>query len=141
SQAISWGDEPQPIPDDFTHDSQPDPNAVTASHSAYRWDDPAPDGAPAASSATTAADDADEYSFSPDPVAPAPAPEPSDVAAAEDGGTLFEGDDAASTKLERARAYLDMGDVEGARGMLEEVASEGNSGQRAEAKRLLDEIR
>jgi pilus assembly protein FimV len=49
--------------------------------------------------------------------------------------------DAASTKLELARAYLDMGDVEGARGMLEEVVSEGNPGQRAEAKRLLDEIR
>jgi pilus assembly protein FimV len=49
--------------------------------------------------------------------------------------------DAASTKLELARAYLDMGDVEGARGMLEEVVNEGNPGQRAEAKRLLDEIR
>ena len=49
--------------------------------------------------------------------------------------------DAASTKLELARAYLDMGDVDGARGMLEEVVSEGNPGQRAEAKRLLDEIR
>jgi FimV-like protein len=34
-----------------------------------------------------------------------------------------------------------MGDVEGARGMLEEVVNEGNPGQRAEAKRLLDEIR
>jgi pilus assembly protein FimV len=51
------------------------------------------------------------------------------------------GDDAAATKLELARAYLDMGDVEGARGMLEEVVGEGNAGQRSEAKRLLDEIR
>lgn len=50
-------------------------------------------------------------------------------------------DDAAATKLELARAYLDMGDVEGARGMLEEVVNEGNAGQRAEAKRLLDEVR
>jgi pilus assembly protein FimV len=54
---------------------------------------------------------------------------------------LFVDADAASTKLELARAYLDMGDVDGARGMLEEVVSEGNPGQRAEAKRLLDEIR
>lgn len=53
----------------------------------------------------------------------------------------YGGDDAASTKLELARAYLDMGDVEGARGMLEEVMGEGNAGQRAEARRLLDEIR
>lgn len=53
----------------------------------------------------------------------------------------YGGDDASSTKLELARAYLDMGDVEGARGMLEEVMGEGNAGQRAEARRLLDEIR
>ncbi len=52
-----------------------------------------------------------------------------------------DGDDAAATKLELARAYLDMGDVEGARGMLDEVIGEGNPGQRAEARRLLDEIR
>ncbi len=52
-----------------------------------------------------------------------------------------EADEAASTKLELARAYLDMGDVEGARGMLEEVIGEGNPGQRAEARRLLDDIR
>jgi pilus assembly protein FimV len=52
-----------------------------------------------------------------------------------------DGDEAAATKLELARAYLDMGDVEGARGMLEEVIGEGNPGQRAEARRLLDEIR
>ena len=53
----------------------------------------------------------------------------------------LDADDAAATKLELARAYLDMGDVEGARGMLEEVVNEGNAGQRSEAKRLLDEIR
>jgi pilus assembly protein FimV len=57
------------------------------------------------------------------------------------GGVALDSDDAAATKLELARAYLDMGDVEGARGMLEEVVNEGNAGQRSEAKRLLDEIR
>lgn len=49
--------------------------------------------------------------------------------------------EAAATKLELARAYLDMGDVEGARGMLEEVTQEGTSEQRQDARRLLDEIR
>ena len=66
-----------------------------------------------------------------------PAAEPETAPASFEYG----GDDAASTKLELARAYLDMGDVEGARGMLEEVMGEGNAGQRAEARRLLDEIR
>lgn len=67
--------------------------------------------------------------------APAATPPAVDLAADEGG------DDAAATKLELARAYLDMGDVEGARGMLEEVVGEGNPGQRSEARRLLDEIR
>ncbi len=45
--------------------------------------------------------------------------------------------DVAATKLELARAYLDMGDAEGARGMLEEVLIEGNADQRQEAETLL----
>ena len=48
--------------------------------------------------------------------------------------------DAATTKLELARAYLDMGDAEGARGMLEEVLGEGTAAQRNEARQLLDGI-
>jgi pilus assembly protein FimV len=56
---------------------------------------------------------------------------------ASDGGN----DESAAIKLELALAYLDMGDVEGARGMLQEVVNEGNQGQRSEARRLLDEIR
>jgi pilus assembly protein FimV len=45
------------------------------------------------------------------------------------------------TKLDLARAYMDLGDPDGARSILEEVLGEGNSGQRAEAQRLLDSIR
>lgn len=44
-----------------------------------------------------------------------------------------------STKLDLARAYLDMGDVEGARSTLEEVMVEGNDDQRREAETLLHE--
>lgn len=42
-----------------------------------------------------------------------------------------------STKLDLARAYLDMGDIEGARSTLEEVVVEGNDDQRREAQQLL----
>jgi pilus assembly protein FimV len=59
----------------------------------------------------------------------------------EDLGIDLGNEDAAATKLELARAYLDMGDVDGARGMLEEVTGEGNPAQRAEARSLLDSIR
>ena len=48
--------------------------------------------------------------------------------------------DEVSTKLDLARAFIDMGDTEGARGSLEEVVSEGNDEQKAEAKALLDSI-
>jgi pilus assembly protein FimV len=44
------------------------------------------------------------------------------------------------TKLDLARAYMDMGDPDGARSILQEVLDEGNSNQKQEAQRLLDSI-
>jgi pilus assembly protein FimV len=44
------------------------------------------------------------------------------------------------TKLDLARAYIDMGDPDGARSILAEVLAEGNDGQKQEAQRLLDAI-
>jgi pilus assembly protein FimV len=41
------------------------------------------------------------------------------------------------TKLDLARAYMDMGDPEGARSILEEVLQEGNAAQKQEAQRLV----
>lgn len=48
--------------------------------------------------------------------------------------------DEAATKLDLARAYIDMGDTEGAKDILSEVVSEGNDEQRNEAKQLLKRI-
>ncbi len=45
------------------------------------------------------------------------------------------------TKLDLARAYMDMGDPDGARSILEEVIQEGNPNQKQEANRLLESIR
>jgi len=44
-----------------------------------------------------------------------------------------------NTKLDLARAYLEMGDKEGAREILQEVAGEGDANQKDEAKKLLSE--
>jgi pilus assembly protein FimV len=44
------------------------------------------------------------------------------------------------TKLDLARAYVDMGDPDGARSILEEVLKEGSSSQRQEAQRLLESL-
>ena len=44
------------------------------------------------------------------------------------------------TKLDLARAYLDMGDPDGARAILEEVMSEGSPSQKSEAQRLVETL-
>jgi pilus assembly protein FimV len=45
------------------------------------------------------------------------------------------------TKLDLARAYMDMGDPDGARNILEEVMHEGSTAQRQEAERLMESLR
>lgn len=53
---------------------------------------------------------------------------------------FFAGEDAIGTKLDLAKAYLDMGDPDGARSMLEEVIAEGAPAQQDEARKLIAEI-
>ena len=48
--------------------------------------------------------------------------------------------DEIQTKLDLAHAYMDMGDQEGAKGILAEVMSEGNDAQRGQAEGLLKSI-
>ncbi|MCW5577286.1 MAG: hypothetical protein KIS89_01470, partial [Dokdonella sp.] len=69
----------------------------------------------------------------PEPVVEAASPAPVD--------DFFADADAVATKLDLAKAYMDMGDPDGARSMLEEVASEGNETQKAEAQRLIAQMR
>ncbi|HEX4852691.1 FimV/HubP family polar landmark protein [Arenimonas sp.] len=83
---------------------------------------------------------------------PTPAPEPAfepepDFSAEPDFTAEFAtdpaadgDDDGSATKIELAKAYLDIGDVEGAKGMLEEVLAEAGPAGRAEAARLLKDI-
>ncbi|HET7403177.1 MAG TPA: FimV/HubP family polar landmark protein, partial [Usitatibacter sp.] len=52
----------------------------------------------------------------------------------ESGGAESEG---VGTKLELAKAYLEIGDKDGAREILQEVAKEGSNAQRAEAEKLM----
>ena len=48
--------------------------------------------------------------------------------------------DGANTKLDLARAYIDMGDQDGARDILNEVVEEGNDEQQKQATNLLDDL-
>jgi pilus assembly protein FimV len=48
--------------------------------------------------------------------------------------------DEVATKLDLARAYIDMGDAEGARSILDEVTQEGNAAQKKEAQELMRQI-
>lgn len=53
---------------------------------------------------------------------------------------FLSGADEAATKLDLARAYIDMGDAEGARDILDEVISEGSDQQQQEARELLERL-
>ncbi|WP_422412423.1 FimV/HubP family polar landmark protein, partial [Endozoicomonas sp. ALB122] len=48
-------------------------------------------------------------------------------------------DDEAATKLDLARAYIDMGDIEGARDILQEVLESGSDEQKQEAQALMEQ--
>ncbi|MCO8170032.1 peptidoglycan-binding protein [Pseudomonas sp. 21LCFQ02] len=63
----------------------------------------------------------------------------SDAAALEDDLEFdyLSGTDEAATKLDLARAYIDMGDAEGARDILGEVVTEGDDVQKNEAREML----
>ncbi|WP_249672761.1 FimV/HubP family polar landmark protein [Pseudomonas abieticivorans] len=50
------------------------------------------------------------------------------------------GTDETATKLDLARAYIDMGDHDGARDILDEVLKEGSEGQRGEAEEMLSRL-
>ncbi len=58
----------------------------------------------------------------------------------EDTDELFSGTDMIGTKLDLARAYIDMDDREGARGILQEVLEEGDDTQKRQAKDLMAQI-
>lgn len=71
-------------------------------------------------------------------------PTPEEAAAVEESDDedldFLADSDEAATKLDLARAYVDMGDVDGAKDILSEVLQEGNEAQRADAESLLERI-
>ncbi|UXY13733.1 hypothetical protein N8I74_10410 [Chitiniphilus purpureus] len=104
--------------------------------------------APAQPDANSAAEDALDLDFdfnldaSAAPASPSAAPSPIDIGLEQD--TINELDlsaeDPVQTKIDLARAYIDMGDVEGAREILQEALSEGSAVQQQEARSLLDSL-
>ncbi|MFP1678988.1 FimV/HubP family polar landmark protein [Alloalcanivorax sp. C16-2] len=88
-----------------------------------------------------------ELEFGDDEAEPAPAvagaagPDKGDDMLGDDDDFDFLGEtDENATKLDLARAYIDMGDAEGARDILNEVLSEGSEEQQGEAKELLARV-
>ncbi len=59
---------------------------------------------------------------------------------AEEELELSSGMDEVGTKLDLAKAYIDMGDSNGARSILDEVIDEGNDSQKQEAQELIHQI-
>ncbi|HKE48155.1 MAG TPA: FimV/HubP family polar landmark protein [Rhodanobacteraceae bacterium] len=127
--------------DDVFHHHEPAPPAPQHATTAFDFDldaPPSPSPAPQASEAAFSFDNLPPIDFGKEAaheVETAVAP-PLHVDEDE-----FPGEDGVGTKLDLAKAYLDMGDPEGARSMLEEVMAEGNDVQKGEARRLMAEIK
>ncbi len=64
----------------------------------------------------------------------------SDVGEYEGDSALMTDVDEVGTKLDLAKAYIDMGDPEGARSILDEVLEEGNDKQKGEAQDLMQQM-
>jgi len=62
------------------------------------------------------------------------------LAAAEDEFDFLAGTDECATKLDLARAYIDMEDTDGARELLQEVLQEGSDQQKQDARGLMDNL-
>lgn len=86
---------------------------------------------------SVAADEPSAPSFAA-PIEPAPVLEVA-TAAGDDFDFLADTDEVA-TKLDLARAYIDMGDTDGAKDILDEVLQEGSDVQKHEASELLERI-
>ena len=81
-----------------------------------------------------------------------PTTEDAEVAFSEEGGSSLEAvindddldflsdDDEVATKLDLARAYMDMGDTDGAKDILQEVLEQGSDEQKEEAKGLIGQM-
>lgn len=103
----------------------------------------APAGAAASGSPTWHAGGAAANASAPSPVAhavpdPEPAPEPGIDEV--DEASAAEPAPAGHDRIELARAYIELGDVDTARGLLQEVADRGDAAARGEAARLLREL-
>ncbi|WP_200626962.1 FimV/HubP family polar landmark protein [Pseudomonas sp. LAM2023] len=77
-----------------------------------------------------------EPHFTSEDAAAQPEPEPLDDLDFD----FFSGSDEVATKLDLARAYIDMGDHQGARDILDEVVKDGDESQRQEAEDMLSRL-
>jgi len=69
-----------------------------------------------------------------------PAASSMELGESDDDFDFLSGTDETATKLDLARAYIDMGDTEGARDILDEVIAEGSDGQQQEARELISKL-
>jgi pilus assembly protein FimV len=90
----------------------------------------------------------DEFSFdsdSDDATAGGDSGMDSDISGSDFDSDSYDSDDEddlgeIGTKLDLARAYIDMGDPDGAKGILQEVLEDGDDAQKSEAQSLLDKL-
>lgn len=126
------------VPDFDLGDTRPPaPVPTSRADTSFSFDLPPLDAEPVADSSEP------EKSFEPTPLPDLDMPDTSTVetpASEVSDDEFYAGEDAIGTKLDLAKAYLDMGDPDGARSMLEEVLAEGSAAQQEEARKLIAEL-
>lgn len=134
-------DEPELTADDFTMEFDADENDLDLDFGASETLQSEPSDEPDMTLALDEDDSSAELSTeTEDPIQALADTLDSDAELEEDEFDFLSGNDEASTKLDLARAYIEMEDKEGARDILEEVAQEGNPEQQAQAKELLAQL-
>lgn len=134
----------------------PDFNLDTAAPAPALDFDLAPPSAPAAPAAEPPKEEKPSFDFdlsgldfpgTSKPAAPEPAPAAStpsidlaDLSLDSAAADADAGGEAVGTKLELAKAYLEIGDKDGAREILQEVAKEGSAAQKEEAQKLISQL-
>ena len=142
--------QPAEAEDDFMLSLEDEPVAASAESDLAMpadFDLSLADEAPAADSFAAQLDEVsaelDELSGSLADELPAAQPEAAATATGldvDDDFDFLSGTDETATKLDLARAYIDMGDSEGARDILDEVVAEGSEGQQQEARELISKL-
>ncbi len=130
AEPVRYSDASESVPES----EMPEPVATTNADSELTWIDQGITDAVETSDASDLRETDVSFDVTDDAIA-----EPS-LEIADDAADANGDDEASATRIELAKAYLDIGDLDGAQSMLEDVLVDGSPAAKAEAGRILKEL-